>query len=125
MVCGTHTPSIDLQVIFRHSFPVTVFPVDSFGVHVVVLMLSLSVGRMKWDGLVLSPPFLGSRVIDQLLESSAQGTLVVPFIPLQRWWPQLAPRQFQPACIWFMVDWRDLLVHPGLFKGSVDRSLLP
>ena len=48
MVCLAHTQSIGLQVIFRHSFPVSV---DSFGVHVVkVLMLSLSVGRMRWDG---------------------------------------------------------------------------
>ena len=72
-------------------------------------------------GWFFPPPFLVSRVIDQLLESSAQGTLVIPFWPSQRWWPRLAPRQFEPA--WFVVDWRDLVVHPGLFKrcGQVDN----
>ena len=110
MVCGAHTQSIGLQVFFRHSFPVSV---DSFGVQVVkVLMLSLCwTDEMGW---LVPLPFLVSRVIDQLLESSAQGTLVVPFCPSQRWWPRLAPQQFESA--WFVVDGRDLVVHPGLFK---------
>ena len=107
---GPHTINWFCKSSFDTAFP---FSVDSFGVQVVkVLMLSLCwTDEMGW---FFPPPFLVSRVIDQLLESSAQGTLVVPFCPSQRWWPRLAPQQFESA--WFVVDGRDLVVHPGLFK---------
>jgi len=74
--------------------------------------------RLGW---FFPPPFLLSRVLEQMLYCGAEGTVVAPYWPSQRWWPCLAPDGVTPA--WFILDWRDLPVTSSLFIpcGGVDN----
>ena len=68
------------------------------------------------NGWFFPPSYLVSRVLEQMVKTGAEGTLLFSCWPSQQWWHRLPADDQTP--VWFVKVWRDLVVACNLFVSS-------